>query len=356
LRRTLQERGGDAERKEAVDRIGFDIRKRHLLAGALSLGLLGLLAASPQLLGDQVRNGLEGIGDATPAWLWVTAGCFVSSLVLMGTAWRAALRTCGTDLDVSDSAARYGVGCLVNSLAPARLGTAVRLALYARPLRGEGRLWTVGGIGTAIGAAHTVWLGILVAIAASAGVVPLWPLALIGGLLVAAAVAVYVARHSRPARRFAHVLDAFRELGSSPRSAATLLAWTGLAMAARVAAAASLAYAFGLDQPLKIAVLVVPAVEMAAFLPLTPGNIGVASAAVAFALKSQGVDSSVALSAGIAFNAVETLSALAFGAGSALYLASGTSLLRRRLATVAAAAGCMGLASAFGWTVLYPLG
>ena len=339
-----------------MDRIGFDIRKRHLLAGLLSLGLIALIAASPQLLGDQVRNGLEGIGDATPAWLWVASGCFVGSLVLMGTAWRAALRACGAELDASDSAARYGVGCLVNSIAPAKLGTALRLALYAQPLHGEGRLWTVGGIGTAIGAAHTVWLGILVAVAASAGVVPVWPLALLSGLLVAAAAAVYVARHSRPARRFAHVLDAFRELGSSPRSAATLLAWTGLAMAARVAAAASLAFAFGLDQPLKIAVLVVPAVEMAAFLPLTPGNIGVASAAVAFALKSQGVDSSVALSAGIAFNAVETLSSLAFGAGSALYLASGTSLLRRRLATVAAAAGCMGLASAFGWTVLYPLG
>ena len=339
-----------------MDRIGFDIRKRHLLAGALPLGLIALVAASPQLLGRQVHQGLEGIGNATPAWLWLAAGGFVASLVLMGVAWRAALRSCGAELDVSDSAARYGVGCLVNSIAPAKLGTALRLALYAQPLQGEGRLWTAGGVGTAIGAAHTVWLGILVAVAASAGVVPVWPLALLGGLLVAAAVAVYVARHSRPARRFAHVLDAFRELGSSPRGAATLLAWTGLAMVARVGAAASLAFAFGLDQPLKIAVLVVPAVEMAAFLPLTPGNIGVSSAAVAFALRSQGVESDLALSVGIAFNAVETLSSLAFGAGAALYLASGTSLLRRRLATVAAAAGCMGLASAFGWTVLYPLG
>ena len=77
--------------------------------------------------------------------------------------------------------------------------------------------------------------------------------------------------------------------------------------------------------------LVVPALEMAAFLPLTPGNIGVSSAAVAFALRTQGVDGDVALSVGIAFNAVETLTSLAFGAGSGLYLASGTSLIRRRL-------------------------
>jgi uncharacterized membrane protein YbhN (UPF0104 family) len=338
-----------------VDRFGLDIRKRHVLAGALPLGLLALVAASPQLLGDQVQAGLDGIGDAEPIWLWLAAGCFVTALVLAGAAWRAALRSCGAEIGISDAAARYGVGSLVNSIAPAKLGTALRLALYAQPLRGEGRRWTVGGIGSAIGAAHTLWLACLVAVAASAGVVPLWTLGILVGVLAAAGVAVYVARHSRPARRFAHALDAFRALGSSPRSALTLLAWTGLAMTARVAAAASLAFAFGLDQPLKIAVLVIPAVELAAFLPLTPANIGVSSAAVAFALSTQGVGSELALSAGIAFNAVETLASLAFGAGASLYMVSGTSLLRRRLATVAALTGCAGLASAFSWTVLLPL-
>jgi uncharacterized membrane protein YbhN (UPF0104 family) len=341
--------------REAVQRIGFDFQKRHLLAGLLPLGLIALLAASPHLLGDQVRDGLDGIGEARPVWLWLAAGGFAGSLVCSGLAWRLALSSLGARITCSDAAARYGVGSLVNSLAPAKLGTAVRLALFAQPLRGEGRLWTVGGIGTAIGAAHTFWLAILVAIAASAGVVPTWPLAILGALLLAAGGAVYVARHSRPARRFAHLLDAFRELGSSPRRAAMLLGVTGLSMLARVAAAAALAAAFGLPHPLAVAVLVVPAVEMAAFLPLTPGNIGVASAAVAFALRTRGIDGDVALSVGIAFNAVETLVSLAFGAGSGLYLASGTSLLRRRLATVAGAVGCAAVASAFSWTVLLPL-
>ena len=230
-----------------MDRIGLDIRKRHLLAGVLPLGLIALVAASPKLLGDQVRSGLEGIGNATPAWLWVAALGFVASLALSGFAWRAALRSCGAEIGYSDAAARYGVGCLVNSIAPAKLGTALRLALYAQPLHGEGRLWTVGGIGTAIGAAQTLWLAILVAVAASAGVLPVWPLAILAGLLIAAGIAIYVARHSRPARRFAHVLDAFRAIGSSPRRAATLLGWTGLAMVARVSAAAALAFAFALS-------------------------------------------------------------------------------------------------------------
>lgn len=338
-----------------MQRIGFEFQKRHLLAGLVPLGLIALLAASPHLLGDQVREGLDGIGAARPVWLWLAAGGFAASLVLSGAAWRAALRSLGAEIGFCDAAARYGLGSLVNAVAPAKLGTAVRFALFAQPLHGEGRLWTAGGIGTAIGAAHTFWLAILVAIAAWAGVVPAWPLAILSGVLVAAAAAVYVARHSRPARKVAHLLDAFRVLGSSPRRAALLLTVIGGATLARVAAAAALASAFGLPRPLALAVLVVPAVEMAAFLPLTPGNIGVSSAAVAFALHSQGVDGNLALSVGMAFNAVETLTSLAFGAGSGLYLASGTSLLRRRLATVAAATGCIGLASAFGWTVLLPL-
>ncbi len=338
-----------------MERIGLHIQKRHLVAGALSLGLIALLAASPHLLGDQVHKGLDGIGDASATWLWIAASAFILSLVCSGLAWRAALRSCGADVGRSDAAARYGVGCLVNSLAPARLGTAVRLALYSHTLRGEGRLWTVGGIATAIGAAHMFWLGILVAIAASAGVVPAWPLAIIISALVGAGIAVWFARHTASARRFTHLLDAFRELGSSPRRAATLLAWTGLSMAVKVAAATSLAAAFGISHPLTVAALVIPAVELAAILPLTPGSIGVSSAAVAFALRSQGIDGDLAIAAGIAYNAVETLASMAFGGGSALYLASGTSLLRRRLATVAAAAGCAGLASAFSWTVLLPL-
>ena len=70
------------------------------------------------------------------------------------------------------------------------------------------------------------------------------------------------------------------------------------------------------------AFLIVPAVELAAILPLTPGNIGVAGAAVAFALRAQGVEGDLALASGIAFNAVETLASMAFGSVGALYLAA----------------------------------
>ena len=84
-------------------------------------------------------------------------------------------------------------------------------------------------------------------------------------------------------------------------------------MALRVTAATAIAAAFGVDQPLAAAVLIIPALDLAGILPLTPGNVGVASAAVAFALKAHGVGSDVAVSAGIALGAVETLTTLALG-------------------------------------------
>jgi uncharacterized membrane protein YbhN (UPF0104 family) len=351
----LKEPATAADRLLAVGGATLDLRARHVVAAGLSLGLLALIAASPLLLGDVVRNGIAGLNDAAPAWLWVAAAGFVLSLVASGTAWRAALRSCDGTIGVTDASARYGVGCLVNSLAPVKVGTALRVALYSRVLPGDARLWTAGGICTAIGAAQTFWLLILGVIAAAAGVVPVWPLAVLGAALAAAGVAMWIARHSRPARRFAHVLDAFRAVGTSPRAAGALLGWTGVAMAARIGAGAALAAAFGLPRPVAVAFLIVPAVELASFLPLTPANIGVAAAAVAFALRSQGVDGDLALTCGIAFNAVETLASLAFGASGALHLATGSARVRPWLAATAAATACAGLAGAFSLTVLVPL-
>ena len=90
---------------------------------------------------------------------------------------------------------------------------------------------------------------------------------------------------------------------------------------AKVAAATAVVAAMGIDNPLRAALVLVPAVELAAILPITPGNVGLASAAVALALGSQGVESGTALSTGIAFGAVELLTGMAIGAAGALSLA-----------------------------------
>ena len=117
-------------------------------------------------------------------------------------------------------------------------------------------------------------------------------------------------------------------------------------------AATAVVAAFGIDHPLSAALVLVPAVELAAVLPLTPGNVGLASAAVALALGSQGVDSKIALSAGIAFGALELLTGMVVGAVGALALAD--PWVRPYVRVVAIVTAASVAAIAFGATVVLP--
>ena len=246
------------------------------------------MATMPQLLGDQVRDGIEGVGEANRAWLWIAGLGFV------GRSWprRApgALRSAAAAATTSrlDAAARYGTGSLANALAPAKLGTALRIALFSRVLHGEGRIWTAGGIGTSMGVAHWVWLAAMLTFGAATGALPAYPIGIVALVAVVAIATAYLARNWLPTRRIAHLFDAFRVFGRCPRAAGQMLGWIGLATLGRIAAATAIASAFGIEKPLLAAMLVVPALELAGTLPLTPGNIGVASAAAAFALKAHG--------------------------------------------------------------------
>jgi hypothetical protein len=87
-------------------------------------------------------------------------------------------------------------------------------------------------------------------------------------------------------------------------------------------------------------------------MPITPGNVGLASAAVAFALDAQGAPADLALAAGVAFGAVELLAALSVGAAGALGLAGSRLRPYVRFAMATAAYGT--IVGAFGVTVLLP--
>ena len=335
--------------------LDLEFGKRHLAVFLGSVVALIVLALSPRFLGDLVAEGVAGLADASPGWLWLAAAAFGGSMVTSACGWQSALARCGGETTRVDASARFCTGSLVNALAPARIGTAVRLALFSRVLHNEGRLWTVGGIAGSLSAVRAVWLAVVLALASAGGVLPRWPIAvLLLGAAAAAAIAWRV-RDSRPGTKFGHALDVFRVLGRCPRAAARIAGWVGLSMALRVAAATGVAAAFGIDRPLAAAVLIIPALDLAGILPLTPGNVGVASAAVAFALTAHGVHSEVAVSAGIALGAVETLTTLARGAGSVLFFLGRRTEGPRWQTAAAAATGCFVLGAAFGATVLVPL-
>lgn len=261
------------------------------------------VALSPQLLGDEVVEALSGLESANTLWLWVAAAAFLAAYLCSASAWRAA-----THLpDRADAMARYGVGSLVNSIAPAHAGDAVRLALFAQAAPDK-RLLTAGKALAGVGVAR-------VAMTATLLLATVFPPALAGFALVPL-------------------------LGR-------VASWVAAATAARLVAATAIAAALGVPSPFLAALLVLPAIDLAGLLPLTPGNVGLKSGAIALALQAKGVDVTTALSSGIAFHAVETVVGLVFGSASALYL----SRIRVPRWAVAGASACV--AAAFVGTTVF---
>jgi len=323
---------------------------RQIVLAGLSLALLAVLCTSPSLLGNRMHDAVAGLDAARPAWLWAAAFAFAGTSACGALAWRAALRAGGTPLPAGDATARYCVGTGVNAIAPAHLGSAVRVALFGRVTNGG--CWAVGGAAAAVGVTRVVWLGCLLAVGSVSGVLPSWPLLVIGAIIAAAVAATTLSGRARLPLRVEQCLAALHGLARSPRDLLIVSGWALAGAAVKIAAAAAIVTALGIDHPLRAALIVVPSVELAAVLPITPGNVGVASAAVAFALGAQGVPSAVALSAGVAFGAVELLTAMVVGAAGALGLAG--PLLRPYVRFAMATAAYGTLVAAFSLTVILP--
>jgi Lysylphosphatidylglycerol synthase TM region len=322
---------------------------RALGATGLFLAAAVVLATMPGLMGHRIGDAVSSVEDARPIWLWTAAFGFAASLLGSAWSWRSTLALCGGRLTRSDAAARYGVGSLVNSLCPVRIGEAARIALFARVLDGEDRGWRMGGVFGVITATRCLVFAVVVICGAAVGALPVWPIVLLGCLAGGAGSIAFATRNRTPHSHVAHALDAFRAIGRSPAAGARIAGWIVAATAARFTGATAIAGAIGVHSPVTAALIIVPALDLAGLLPLS-GNLGITSGAVAVALQSHGVGISQALAAGLAFHAVETGAGITFGAASALLL-----FARRRVFVLAAAGAAACLAAAFTATVLLPL-
>ena len=89
---------------------------------------------------------------------------------------------------------------------------------------------------------------------------------------------------------------------------------------ARLLATVAVTLALGVPHPLLAALVVMPVLDLAGIVPITPGGVGIATGAVAMALASRGISASQALGVGIAMQGVETLVSLVVGGLGTLYL------------------------------------
>jgi uncharacterized membrane protein YbhN (UPF0104 family) len=282
-----------------------------LSVSCLALAGVATIALWP-LLGPAVAHAAEGLGRIRPELLILSGALFAAAPVFCGLAWRDAILRAGGEVGRVDACARYGVGSFVNSLAPAHLGDLVRAVLLLEKLPAGGRRRIVPWFGVIQGARFAALVALAIA-AALPGLLILIPLVLPLALVVAAL----------------------------SRGTAQLVCLAFLSPMAKAAAIAVVLAGLDVGSPLD-ALAVVPALELAALLPLTPGNVGVAGAAASGALFAQGLPMSTAVQAGLALHAVETAAGLTYGTASALAwlagLGPGRSLARGSRAVRSAAA------------------
>ena len=209
-------------------------------------------------------------------------------------AWRSGLAARGLLVPLRRSVGCYAAGSLANTALPGNAGDALRIGLFSRAA-GEGSRWTSGGVCLAVSFGRAIVFLLVLALGAATGFVP-WLLIVVP---LAAVLAISIPSVVLGRRRSGRV----RDLGRGA-SAVTpgLLGWVLAAMVLRLGAAALLLQSLGTGSVLAGAVLTIVAIGVSGAIPITPGNIGTASVAVAVSLTHLGIDSSVAAAVGIAFH------------------------------------------------------
>ena len=295
-----------------------------------------------------LTSAIGALRGANSNWLGLAALGFASAFGCTVGAWTAAFRAAGGRICPRQAAARLGVGSIVNTFAPARLGDAVKVALCSQAIDAPGRLWTAGGVYAALSAARCLALAALVVVAAATGALPWWPVVVLCSFVAVLALVGTLSGRLRE-RHVAQLVAGLASLERSPRAIATVLGFTFGMAAARLGAAIAVAASLGIPHPVLAALVILPALDVASVFPITPGGVGIGSGAVAVALAGRGIGIADALGAGIAIQALESAVSIAAGSLGILYLAQSRPAARwmLRAATVGASLALVAALGAF---------
>jgi uncharacterized membrane protein YbhN (UPF0104 family) len=320
-----------------------------VLAGAAAAAALSAL--SLPLLGHHLASTLHVLTDASRPWLAVSFVAFLGAFVCTVGAWRSALAAAGARLCPKQAAARLGIGSMVNAFTPAKIGDAVKITLCARAIDAPDRMWTATGTYTALAAARSLTLAGLVVAASATHALPIWPIfLLVGSASVVALVAVASTRF-RCHHRVASFLAGVTALTRDRRALRGVALWTIGMQLFRLAGTVAAVVAFGLPHPMLAALVILPALDLAGAVPLTPGSFGIGGGAVAVALASRGIGVTDALATGLAIQGVETMVSVTCGSLGLAYLMQPSERVTRAAVRVAVVGASTMLAALVGLVV-----
>lgn len=320
-----------------------------VLAGAAAAAALGAL--SLPLLGHHLASTVHVLADASRPWLAAAFLAFLGAFACTVGAWRSALSAAGARLCPKQAAARLGIGSMVNAFTPAKLGDAVKITLCARAIDAPDRMWTATGTYTALAAARSLTLAGLVVAASATHALPIWPVFLLVGSAAAVALTAVASRRFRSHHRIASFLAGVSALVNDRRALRGVALWTVGMQLFRLAGTLAAVLAFGLPHPLLAALVILPALDLAGTVPLTPGSFGIGGGAVAVALASRGIGMTDALATGLAIQGVETLVSVTCGSLGLAYLMQPSERVTRTAIRVAVVGASTALAALVGFVV-----
>jgi hypothetical protein len=137
----------------ALGQLG-SMRRSYAVGAGLFLAA-GVVICMTRLGRGTLSTAVGDLAGMQPGWIVAAASLFAIGLLASAAGWRVGLRACEGSACFTQISARYAIGSLVNSVAPAHLGGAVRLGLLSRTLPGNDRLWRAGGIAASVAAART---------------------------------------------------------------------------------------------------------------------------------------------------------------------------------------------------------
>jgi uncharacterized membrane protein YbhN (UPF0104 family) len=320
-----------------------------VLAGAAAA--VTLSALSLPLLGHHLASTLHVLAGASRPWLTASFVAFLAAFICTVGAWRSALSAAGARLCPKQAAARLGIGSMVNAFTPAKLGDAVKITLCARAIDAPDRMWTATGTYTALAAARSLTLAGLVVAASATHALPIWPVFLLVGSASVVALVALASTRFRSHHRIASFLDGVTALTKDRRALRGVALWTVGMQLFRLAGTLSAVFAFGLPHPLLAALVILPALDLAGAVPLTPGSFGIGGGAVAVALASRGIGMSDALATGLAIQGVETMVSVTCGSLGLAYLMQPSERVTRAAIRVAVVGASTVLAALVGVVV-----
>jgi glycosyltransferase 2 family protein len=278
-------------------------------------------------------NSLAGVSLAVLALAVVL---HLAKLAAEARAWHGIVRHTNAGRDVSF---RTTLGAFVgsigaNAILPARVGETLRVGVVRRALPGSSVITIVATIVLESAIEGAFGFAVVVAVLlgggsiASGGVggalhaIEAHPVALAGPVALVAVVVAVAALLRRHLRSFAsRMVDGFSIL-RSPRAFTTgVLSWKLVAWALRLACVYAFLVAFHVPAAPWTAVVVVAAQNVAASLPLLPGNAGTQQAAIGLALAGS-AGTATLLGFGVGMQAATALADVAVGTAAVALVAS----------------------------------